>query len=172
MRWWWKLCYLFRFFKHWNTYIIICFSKDPNPCEQYNGIYGWDGVCCAKTCSTCGGKGCANGGNKAKNCCNTRITLGGKVCGEDGQLAPCTVLELLEFWRHFYLAKTSTMKSMSYYYENTFSFILVLLSFTLSKILGKCSNVKLTIHTLHIFSSCKFWNISYFHPILYFFSRS
>jgi len=84
--------------------ICVCQGSDPNPCGQYNGTYGGDGVCCAETCSVCGGKGCSKGGNKARDCCSTRITLGGKVCGNDTQQAPCTILELIEDWRHFYLA--------------------------------------------------------------------
>jgi len=76
--------------------ICVCQESDPNPCGQYNGTYGGDGVCCAETCSVCGGKGCSKGGNKARDCCSTRITLGGKVCGNDTQQAPCTILELIE----------------------------------------------------------------------------
>merc|ERR1711909_197978 len=53
-------------------------------------------VGCAETCSVCGGTGCSKGGNKARDCCSTRITLGGKVCGNDTQQAPCTILELIE----------------------------------------------------------------------------
>jgi len=45
-------------------------------------------TCCASSCGTCGGHGCAkrNGGNK--NCCVTTIKEGGRIC-TDGKLPPC-----------------------------------------------------------------------------------
>merc|ERR1719167_1335735 len=52
-------------------------------CNNYNGIGTNNGkVCCAKSCGTCGGKGCSKRPGGKKNCCTKWIK---KNCGT----APC-----------------------------------------------------------------------------------
>ena len=52
-------------------------------CNNYNGIGTNNGkVCCARSCGTCGGKGCSKRPGGKKNCCTKWIK---KNCGT----APC-----------------------------------------------------------------------------------
>ena len=56
-----------------------------------NGVANNGGtMCCAKSCGTCGGKGCAKRDGGAKKCCGGPILKKNKKC-EDVTDAPCVL---------------------------------------------------------------------------------
>eukprot|EP00752_Nemacystus_decipiens_P009246 g8259.t1 len=63
---------------------------------------GCDGVlsplgyyCCASSCGTCGGPGCAGRAGGASACCTKDIKAAGEMCETTGGVAPCVVDEYL-----------------------------------------------------------------------------
>merc|ERR1712136_596189 len=72
-----------------DSYGLLAFAPFPelddrdDVCNNYNGIGTNNGkVCCARSCGTCGGKGCSKRPGGKKNCCTKWIK---KNCGT----APC-----------------------------------------------------------------------------------
>jgi len=60
-------------------------------CSGHNGVANNAGtMCCAKSCGTCGGAGCAKKDGGRKNCCGTAILKKNKKC-EDVTYAPCVL---------------------------------------------------------------------------------
>jgi len=92
-----------RFTFYWNTHatgaaydgaIPIC--KETDACNGHDGVSNDAGtMCCAKSCGTCGGEGCAKRDGGRKNCCGGTISRKNKKCGEEvaGNVtsAPCVL---------------------------------------------------------------------------------
>ena len=64
---------------------------DVDVCDGLNGVSdNWGTMCCAKSCGTCGGEGCAKRDGGRKNCCGGTISRKNKKC-EDVTYAPCVL---------------------------------------------------------------------------------
>lgn len=81
--------------------LALCFSWNPakaqeDPCKEFGGIQSPHSrfACCASSCGTCGGMGCAARNGGANACCVHHIAKVGKACGLWGSLsAPCLLLD-------------------------------------------------------------------------------
>ena len=72
---------------------IISFLKpiEVDVCDGLNGVSDNGGtMCCAKSCGTCGGAGCAKRDGGRKNCCQGAIFKKNKKC-DDVSAAPCVI---------------------------------------------------------------------------------